>query len=32
MHLVDIHFRTSRGRTRTVSLRYEPDQILERLK
>ncbi len=32
MHLVDIHFRTVRGRTRTVSLRYEPDQILDRLK
>jgi archaeal cell division control protein 6 len=32
MHLVDIHYRTSRGRTRTVNLRYESDQILDRLK
>lgn len=32
MRLVDINFRTGRGRTRTVNLRYEPDQILERLK
>ncbi|MEN6341769.1 MAG: ORC1-type DNA replication protein [Methanospirillum sp.] len=32
MHLVDIHFRAGRGRTRTVSLRYEPERILERLK
>jgi len=31
MHLVDIHFRTTRGRTRTITLRYEPEQILERL-
>jgi len=32
MHLADIHYRTGRGRTRTVSLRYEPERILERLK
>jgi cell division control protein 6 len=32
MHLVEIHYRPGRGRTRTVSLRYEPEQILDRLK
>jgi archaeal cell division control protein 6 len=32
MHLVDIQFRTGHGRTRMVHLRYEPEQILERLK
>ncbi len=32
MRLVDITFRSGRGRTRTVSLRYEPERILERLK
>lgn len=32
MHVVDIHYRSYPGRTRIVSLRYEPEQILSRLK
>jgi cell division control protein 6 len=32
MRLIDINYRPGRGRTRAISLRYEPDQILTRLK
>ena len=32
MRLIDITYRPGRGRTRAISLRYEPDQILTRLK
>jgi cell division control protein 6 len=32
MRLVDIHYRTGRGRSRAIVLRYDPESILERLK
>ena len=32
MRLIDINYRPGSGRTRSISLRYEPDQILTRLK
>lgn len=32
MRLVNLHYRDGRGRTRVISLRYEPEQVLSRLK
>lgn len=32
MRLVNLHYRDGRGRTRLISLRYEPEQVLSRLK
>ena len=32
MRIVNLHYRDGRGRTRLISLRYEPEQVLERLK
>jgi len=31
MRIVNLHYRNGRGRTRLISLRYDPDRILERL-
>ena len=31
MHLIDVHYRSGRGRSRVITLRYEPDQILSRV-
>lgn len=32
MHLIDVQYRVGRGRSRAIILRYEPEQILGRLK
>ena len=31
MHIVDIRYRSAGGRTRVITLRYEPSQVLDRL-
>ncbi|HQJ88831.1 MAG TPA: hypothetical protein PLY91_09860, partial [Methanoregulaceae archaeon] len=31
MRLIDVHYRSGRGRSRVITLRYEADQILLRL-
>jgi cell division control protein 6 len=32
MRLVDLEYRDGKGRTRVISMRYEPDRVLEYLK
>jgi cell division control protein 6 len=32
MRIVNLHYRSGRGRTRLISLRYDPARITERLK
>jgi cell division control protein 6 len=31
MRLINLHYRSGRGRTRLISLRYEPSKVLEQL-
>jgi cell division control protein 6 len=32
MRLLNLHYRQGRGRTRLISLRYDPDRVLKHLR